>query len=316
MGTYIARRFFMLAPVLVVVGVVVFLLIHLTPGDPATAMLGEEASGAQIAALRQQLGLNDPLYVQFARWSSQAVRLNFGQSLFLQQSVTQALLSRAQPTGLLTLYALIISILVGFPAGILAAVHQNTLLDRLLTVLALAGAAVPGFFLGILLILLFAVRLHWLPSGGYAALMTDPAAHFKAMILPAFSLGFAHSALLARVVRSSMLDVLHADYIRTAQAKGLANRAVVMRHALRNALLPAITIVGNSLGALLGGAVITETVFTIPGMGLLVIQSINRRDYPIIQGAVMCIALVYVLVNLLVDVLYAFIDPRIRYGRS
>jgi peptide/nickel transport system permease protein len=311
---YILRRLVMLVPVLIVVGVVVFGLVHLTPGDPAAVILGDRATPEDITRLRNQLGLNDPLPVQFVRWFGSVLRLDFGQSIFLGEPVTQALLNRVQPTVLLTLYALSIQVLIGIPAGVLAAVRYNTPLDRALTVLAISGSAIPTFFLGILLILIFAVRLRWLPSGGYVPFGEDPAAHFKGMILPAFALGFSAAGLLARLVRSSMLDVLREDYVRTAFAKGLPEQIVIVRHALRNALIPALTVIGISIGALLGGAVVTETVFTIPGMGRLVVQSIARRDYPVIQGAIIAIAMTYVLVNLVVDVLYVYIDPRVRLG--
>ena len=314
MTTYILRRLVMLVPVLIVVGVVVFGLVHLTPGDPAAVILGDRATPEDIARLREQLGLNDPLPVQFVRWFSNVLRLDFGESIFLGEPVTQALLDRVQPTVLLTVYALSIQVIIGIPAGILAAVRHNSPLDRVLTVMAISGSAVPTFFLGILLILIFAVRLRWLPSGGYVPFVEDPAAHLKAMLLPAFALGFSAAGLLARLVRSSMLDVLREDYVRTAFAKGLPEQLVIVRHALRNALIPALTIVGVSIGALLGGAVVTETVFTIPGMGRLVVQSIARRDYPVIQGAIIAIAMTYVLVNLIVDVLYVYIDPRVRLG--
>jgi peptide/nickel transport system permease protein len=228
--------------------------------------------------------------------------------------VTKALLQRAQPTGLLTLYALLVSIVIGVPAGVVSAIRRNSPVDRALMAISVSGAALPSFYLGILLILLFAVVLHWLPSGGFVPITEDPAGHFKRMILPAFSLGFAQAALLARLVRSSMLDVLREDYIRTAYAKGLARQRVIVWHALRNALIPAITDIGTSLGALLGGAVVTETVYTLPGMGQLVVQSVLRRDFPVIQGAVMVIAGIYVLANLLVDVLYVYVDPRVHYG--
>jgi peptide/nickel transport system permease protein len=302
--------------VLLIVGVVVFILVHLTPGDPAAVMLGPEASNEQVQQLRDQLGLNDPIYVQFINWVGGAIQLDFGNSIFLNMPVTTALWQRAQPTGLLTLYALIVSLLIGVPSGILAAVRRNSLLDRGLMALSVSGAAMPSFYLAILLILLFAVTLHWLPSGGYVSITDNPVQHFKRMLMPAFSLGFANAALLARLIRSSMLDVLREDYIRTAYSKGLAQRRVITLHALRNALIPAITVVGSSLGALLGGAVITETVFTLPGMGQLVVQSVLRRDFPVIQGAVMVIAAIYVLANLLVDVLYIYIDPRVRYGNK
>jgi peptide/nickel transport system permease protein len=314
MTTYILRRLIMLVPVLLVVGIVVFALVHLTPGDPAAVILGQNATSEQIEQLRDQLGLNDPLLVQFVRWFGGVLRLDFGESIFLGRPVSQAIFERAQPTLLLTLYALLIQIGIGVPAGVIAAVRRDSIVDRALMVVSISGAAVPTFFLGILLILLFAVRLHWLPSGGFVEITDDPIGHFKRMLLPAFALGFSSAGLLARLVRSSMLDVLREDHVRTAFAKGLPRRVVVVRHALRNALIPAVTVIGYSLGGLLGGAVVTETVFTIPGMGRLVVQSIGRRDYPLIQGAVMTIAGIYVLVNLLVDILYVFLDPRIRYG--
>jgi peptide/nickel transport system permease protein len=314
LGTYILRRLLMLIPVMLIVGIVVFMLVHLTPGDPAAVILGQSATGEQIEQLRHELGLDEPLLVQFVEWFGNALRLDFGDSLFLGIPVTEALRERAQPTLLLTTYALLIEILIGVPCGVIAAIRRNSILDRALMVLSIAGAAIPTFFLGIVLILIFAVRLNWLPSGGYVPIEEDPKEHFKSMILPAFTLGFSAAGLLARLVRSSMLDVLRDDYIRTAMAKGLKFRKVVTGHALRNALIPAVTVIGYSLGALLGGAVVTETVFNIPGMGRLVVQSISRRDYPLIQGAIMLIAGIYVLVNLLVDVLYVYIDPRIRYG--
>ena len=306
----------MLLPVLLIVGFIVFVLVHLTPGDPAVVILGQDATEEQIERLRDQLGLNDPLYIQFVNWFGGVLRLDFGDSIFLDRPVTQALLDRAQPTLLLTLYAMLIQIVIGITLGVVAAVKHNTYIDRALMVIAISGAAIPNFFLGIMLILFFAVRLGWMPSGGFTSITEDPVAHFKGMILPAFALGFSSAGLLARLVRSSMLDVMREDYIRTALAKGLPERTTVIRHALRNALIPAITVIGFSLGALLGGAVVTETVFTIPGMGRLVVQSVQRRDYPVIQGAVMLIATFYVLANLLVDILYVYIDPRIRYGND
>jgi peptide/nickel transport system permease protein len=314
MTAYILRRLVLLIPVMIVVGVVVFALVHLTPGDPAAVILGDRATPEDIQRLRDQLGLNDPLPVQFVRWFGDMLRLDFGESIFLGEPVTQALMNRVQPTVLLTLYALFIQIAIGIPAGVLAAVRYNSPLDRFFTVMAISGSAIPTFFLGIVLILVFAVRLRWLPSGGYVPPDEGMGEHLQSMILPAFALGFSAAGLLARMVRSSMLDVLREDYVRTAWAKGLPERLIIVRHALRNALIPALTIIGISVGALLGGAVVTETVFTIPGMGRLVVQSIARRDYPVIQGAIVAIALTYVLVNLVVDVLYVYIDPRVRLG--
>ncbi len=314
MISYILRRLVLAVPVLLIVGIVVFALVHLAPGDPASVILGPDATPEQIDNLRETLGLNEPLYMQFLNWIGGVVRLDFGESLFLGVPVLEALVNRLQITTLLTLYALVLSIVIGVPLGVIAAVRANTFLDRMLMALSLSGAAIPNFFLGILLILLFAVVLRWLPSGGYVEINKNPVAHFQSMVMPAFALGFSNAALLARIVRSSMLDVLREDYIRTAYSKGLSERLVVIRHALRNVLIPAITVIGLSLGALLGGAVVTETVFTLPGMGRLVVQSIARRDFPVIQGAVMLIAIFYVLANLIVDVLYVYLDPRIRYG--
>lgn len=314
MTAFILRRLVLLVPVLLIVGIVVFTLIHLTPGDPAAVILGPDATPEQVDELRSRLGLDEPFYIQFVKWFGNALRLDFGDSLFIGQPVTEALMDRAQPTGLLTLYSLALSILIGIPAGVLAAVRRNSIIDRFLMVFSISGAAIPNFFLGILLILLFAVKLRWLPSGGYADIQEGLWPHFRHMILPSFALGVSSAGLLARLVRSSMLDVLKEDYVRTAFAKGLPERMVVIRHALRNALIPAITVIGVSLGGLLGGAVVTETVFSIPGMGRLVVQSIARRDFPVIQGAVMTIAAIYVLANLIVDVLYVYVDPRVRYG--
>jgi peptide/nickel transport system permease protein len=310
---YIFRRLLLLLPVMLVVGIVVFSIVHLTPGDPAAVILGADATPEQVERLRRELGLDQPIHIQFITWFTDVLRGDLGTSLFLGQPVSQALLSRAEPTGLLTLYALTIAILIGVPSGIFSAIKQNSFIDRALMVFAITGAAVPNFFLGILFILIFAVTLRWLPSGGYENILVDPVQHFRTMIMPAVALGLSSAGLLARLVRSSMLDVLREDYVRTAMAKGVAFRNMITRHALRNALIPAVTVIGYSLGTLLGGAVVTETVFTIPGMGRLVVQSVLRRDFPVIQGAVLIIAGFYVLANLLVDVLYVYIDPRIRY---
>ncbi|MGH9176098.1 MAG: ABC transporter permease [Vicinamibacterales bacterium] len=314
MTAYILRRLLLLIPVLVIVGIIVFTLIHLTPGDPASVMLGRDATIEQKEALREKLGLNEPLHIQFVEWFGNALRLDFGESLFIGQPVTTALKDRAQPTGLLTLYSLTLSILIAVPAGVIAAVRRNSPIDRVLMVVSISGAAVPSFFFGIMLILLFAVILGWLPSGGYVDIGDDPVQHFKYMILPSFTLGFSAAGLLARLVRSTMLDVLNEDYVRTAYAKGLRHRHVVLRHALRNALIPVMTVIGISLAGMLGGSVVIETVFNIPGMGRLLVQSVVRRDFPVVQGAVLTVAAIEVLVMLLIDILYVYVDPRVRYG--
>nr|MBA2754089.1 ABC transporter permease [Chloroflexia bacterium] len=279
-------------------------------------MLGREATQEQTEALRDQLGLDEPVPVQFATWFWGVVRLDFGESLFIGQPVTEALLDWVQPTVLLAVYSLTLSVAIAIPAGVLAAVRPNSFLDRLLMILSISGAAIPGFFLSILLILLFAVILDWLPSGGYANIGEDPIQHLKYMLLPSAALGFSGAGFLARLVRSTMLDVLNEDYVRTAYAKGLPGRHVVLAHALRNALIPIMTVIGVLLAGTLGGAVVIETVFNIPGMGRLLVQSVTRRDYPIVQGAVMMIAAVELIVMLLVDILYVVVDPRIRYGND
>jgi peptide/nickel transport system permease protein len=311
---YIVRRLLLLIPVLLIVGVIVFSLLHLAPGDPASMLLGREATLEQKEALREQLGLNEPLPVQFVDWFLGVLRLDFGDSIFIGKPVTEALLERVEPTGLLAFYSLTISILIAIPAGVLAAVRPNSLLDRVLMIISISGAAIPGFFLSILLILLFAVTLDWLPAGGYANIGDDPVDHFRYMILPSITLGFAGAGFLARIVRSTMLETLNEDYVRTAYAKGLQQRHVVIGHAFRNALIPVMTVSGILLASLLGGAVVVETVFNIPGMGRLLVQSVTRRDFAVVQGAVMWVAAIEVLVMLLVDVLYVFVDPRIRYG--
>ena len=314
MTVYILRRLALLFPVLLIVGVVVFTLVHLTPGDPASIMLGREATEEQKDALRERLGLDEPFHVQFVEWFGNALTLDFGESIFLQQPVTDALIDRVQPTGLLTLYSLTLAILIAIPSGVLAAVKRNSIIDRFFMVMSISGAAVPSFFLGILCILLFAVILGWLPSGGYTDIGDDPVQHFKYMILPTFTLGFSAAGLLARLVRSTMLDVLNEDFVRTAYAKGLPNRRVILVHALRNALIPIMTVIGFTLAGMLGGSIVIETVFNLPGMGRLLVQSVTRRDFPVIQGAVMTIAAVEVLVMLFIDVLYVYVDPRVRYG--
>lgn len=314
MTAYILRRLMLMIPVLLIVAVIIFGLIHVTPGDPAAIMAGEDATSQQVEEMRERLGLNEPLHTQFIDWFANALRLDLGESIFLRQPVTEAMIERVQPTGLLTLYSLTLAILIAVPSGVIAAVRRNSVVDRLLMISAIGGAAIPNFFFGILLILLFAVILGWLPAGGYADLGDDPVEHFKHMIMPSVALGFAGAGLLARMVRSTMLDVLKEDYVRTAYAKGLPRRHVILLHALRNALIPAMTVLGVSLAGLLGGAVVVETVFNVPGMGRLVVQSIARRDFPVIQGVVLVTAVIQLVVMLLIDVLYVYVDPRVRYG--
>lgn len=314
MMAFILRRLLLLIPVLVIVGVIVFTLVHLTPGDPASVMLGRDATIEQKEALREQLRLNEPFHIQIVTWFWNALQLDFGDSLFIGKPVTQALLDRFQPTTLLALYSLTLSVLIAVPSGVIAATRPNSPLDRLLMVMSISGVAIPSFFFGILLILLFAVILGWLPSGGYVDIGENPIRHLKYMLLPTLALGFSAAGLMARLVRSTMLDVLNQDFVRTAYAKGLPQRHVVLLHALRNALIPVMTIIGITFAHMLGGSVVVETVFNLPGMGRLLVQSVTRRDFPVIQGAVMAVAAIQVLIMLLLDVLYVYVDPRVRYG--
>ena len=301
-------------PVLAVVVTVVFLLIHLIPGDPVSVMLGPDATPAQIQGTRQALGLDLPLYEQLLKFYARIVRGDLGQSYFLDRPVVTALLERAEPTLMLTFSALLVAVMIGVPSGIIAAAHPGSLWDRVLMLGALLGVCVPGFWLSLNFIYLFAVRLGWLPAAGYASIFTDPLAAVRYMVLPAVSLGLSQSALIARISRSCMLEALQQDYIRTARAKGLSTGVVTWIHAFRNALVPVVTVIGITMAILIGGAVVTEIVFNIPGLGRLIISAVLRRDYPVVQGVILVTATAYVLINLVVDVLYVFIDPRIRYG--
>ncbi len=316
MLTYIVRRVFQLVIVLVVVGVIAFLLIHLAPGDPASVMLGSNATQDQVDRLRQQLALDQPLPVQFAAWSSRVVQGDLGISHFAQKPVLQVLAQRAEPTLLLTSMSILVAVLIGVPTGILAAIRRGTAVDQAALAMALLGASVPSFWLGLSLILYFAVRLGWFPSSGIVPLASGGLESLRYYVLPALALGFPNSALITRITRSSMLDVLNQDYVRTAESKGVAPYRVIVRHALRNALVPIVTVIGLTIASLMGGAVVTETVFSIPGVGRLVVQSVLRRDYPVIQAAILLVATIYVVVNLAVDLLYVWVDPRIRVAEK
>jgi peptide/nickel transport system permease protein len=277
-------------------------------------MLGFDATQAEIDALRRHLGLDRPLGTQFVLWLGNVLRGNLGTSLFLDKPVVSVIVERLEPTLLLTLYALLIAVLLGVPAGVISAIKRNGLLDQVVMFLALMGLSIPDFWLALLLILGFAVGLRWLPAAGYQPLSSGFSANFRYLILPSLSVGLGQAAYIARMTRTSMIDVITRDYIRTARAKGLAEWCIVGKHALKNALIPVITVAGMSFAIVMGGAAtIAETIFTIPGVGRLVVSSIQRRDYPVIQGTIMFIACVYLLTNLIIDILYAWIDPRIRY---
>jgi len=311
---YVVRRLLVLVPVLLIVATVGFFLIYLTPGDPAAVMLGPDATQEDLAHLRRLMGLDRPLLVQLARWYSRTLRGDLGYSIFLQRPVLQAIVERLEPTLLLTAFSLAIATAIGIPAGVLAAVRRNSWIDQASMGVALFGVSMPNFWLGLNLILIFSVWLGLLPVAGYVPVQQSLAGALRSLVLPAVTLGFSGSALIARMTRSSMLEVLGQDFIRTARAKGNAERRVVFRHALRNAMIPTVTVIGLAMGGLLAGAIVTETVFALPGVGRLVISSVLRRDYPVIQGVLMFIAAIYVLVNLLIDVLYVYLDPRVKYA--
>jgi peptide/nickel transport system permease protein len=312
---YLARRLLLAVPVLVGVSVVVFMVLHLSPGDPAEIMLGSAATSEDLARLRADLGLTQPLPVQYVRWMGRVARGDLGRSLWMRRAVLPDVLERFRATLLLTGTALVISTTGGVLLGVLAASRPHSWLDRLSAVASLFGASMPVFWLGIVLMVIFSLQLGWLPASGMWAPYgggdaRDLLAH---LALPAVTLAAASVTIIARLTRSTMLEVLGQDYIRTARAKGLVERLVIARHGLRNALIPIVTVVGVQAGYLLGGAVLTEAVFAWPGVGTLMVQGILARDFPLVQGCVLVIAVSFVLVNLAVDLLYAWIDPRIRY---
>jgi peptide/nickel transport system permease protein len=311
--TYIARRLLALIPVALVVATVAFVLIHLAPGDPASIIAGPDASPDDVARIQRQLGLDAPFHVQLFRWYGRLVQGDLGQSIFLRRPVLEAILDRAEPTILLTIYATLIAVALGVPAGVLAARHHDGTTDQALMAGALIGISIPNFLLGLLLILLFSVRLGWFPVAGYSPLEYGWFGTLRSLTLPAFALGVVQSALIARIARSAMLDVLREQFIVAGRAKGLGERAVVYKHALKNAMIPTVTVIGISLAILISGSVIVEQVFNIPGLGRLIISAVLRRDYPVIQGVVICIAGIYMLVNLAVDLSYVIFDPRVRY---
>jgi peptide/nickel transport system permease protein len=315
MTQYIIRRLMQAGALIFVVATLVSVFIHFIPGDPAYVILGEDnGSEERVQAVREQLNLNRPIYVQFVDWLGGVVRGDFGDSLISKRPIRTDLAKRIPRTLELGFASMTVSVLVGIPLGVIAARYRNRWPDVLATSFAIGGLSVPVFVVGPLLILLFSVKLHWLPAAGYVSFSTDPIEHLKRLALPAISLGILSSATIMRMTRSSMLEVLGEDYVRTARAKGAAERSVLYIHALRNALIPVITVVGLSLGSLLGGSVIVEYIFNWPGIATYLITAINQRDYPIVQAVVLLIATAFILANLLTDLLYAWIDPRIKYG--
>ena len=311
---YALRRLLLAIPVLFGVSVLVFAVLHLAPGDPAAIMLGAQATKEDVERLRRDLGLDEPLVVQYLNWIGQVARGDLGRSIPLGRAVLPEVLLRFKATLLLTAGALAIAVLLGLIAGIVSAVKQYSWLDRMSMGVAVTGVSLPVFWTGIMLIIVFALQLRWFPSSGmsspYGSGVADVLWH---LVLPAVTLGTASAAALARLTRSSVLEIIRQDYVRSARAKGLAERAVITRHVLKNAVNPIITVLGVQVGFLLGGAILTETVFSWPGLGSMMVRAIQARDYPLVQGGVLLIATTFVLVNLVVDLLYAVFDPRIRY---
>lgn len=315
MTAYVIRRITLLVPVLLGVSLVVFLAMRLAPGDPAVVMLGPIASEADVQRIRRELGLDQPLYVQYGKWLGRVVQGDFGRSITMKRAVLPEILSRFQATLILTFASLLISSVLGVTAGVISAVKQYSWFDRASMLFALLGVSVPVFWLGVMLMVVFSLKLGWLPAAGmYSAGSTRNVGDLlEHLVLPAVTLAAASIALVARLTRSTMLEVIRQDYIRTARAKGLAERVTITRHALKNALIPVITVLGLQVGYLLGGAILTETVFSWPGLGLLMVQAITARDFPVVQGGVLLIAFTFVVINLVVDLCYAYLDPRIRY---
>jgi peptide/nickel transport system permease protein len=308
----ILRRLGGMLLVMFFVATTVFAIVHVIPGDPAAVMLGPSASEADVAALHTRLGLDAPLPVQYARFIWSALHGNLGESLFLNQSVTQALASRAGVTLQLTLMAAVLAVGLGVPLGVFSAVRRGRLLDQVVTTLAMTSASLPSFWIGLTLIVFFSVRLHWFPVAGYGPPDVGLAEHLRSLVLPAIAVGLPNMALVLRFTRSAMLEVLHEDYVRTARAKGLSPAAVVLKHAFRNARTAVLTVIGLTVASLIGGTIVTETVFGLPGVGNLVVSAVLRRDYPVIDGALLVISAIYVLINLAVDLLYLALDPRLR----
>jgi peptide/nickel transport system permease protein len=318
MNAYLTRRALLVIPTLIGASLIVFTVMHVIPGDPAAVIATNgglaTASESEIDAVRQKLGLGEPLPVQYVRWVGGLVTLNAGTSLWTGTPVLRDLVARVPVTLELALIAVVLSWCIGIPLGVLSAVFRNTWIDNVARLLSVAGLAVPNFWLGVLIILLLSTYFRWIPPLGYAELHVDPAKNLQQIIWPALALSYRLSAILSRLTRAGLIEVLEEDYIRTARAKGLSLVTVLRRHALRNALLPVVTVTGLQLGTLLAGAVVMETIFSLPGMGRLLVDSINHRDFPVIQTALVFVALIVAAVNLGVDLLYTWINPRIRYS--
>ena len=313
MYAYIARRLLATLPVMAVVGIAVFLLLHLTPGDPAVVIAGDYARPEDIEKIRENLGLNEPLHIQFFSWVGALLSGDLGTSIFSNLPVAKLIGQRLEPTLALAIATIIFAILVAVPMGVIAAWRAGTMTDRVIMVFAVLGFSVPVFVIGYAMMWLFSITLGWFPVQGYKPIGEGFWPFLRSIALPTVALGIIYVALIARITRASMLEVLTEDYMRTARAKGLDNNALLIRHALRNASVPIVTIIGIGIALLIGGVVVTESVFNIPGLGRLTIDAVLRRDYPIIQGVILIFSGAYVIVNLVIDLSYTVLDPRIRY---
>jgi peptide/nickel transport system permease protein len=310
---YVLRRLAATVPVMLIVAIFVFLMLRLTPGDPAAVIAGDNANAEQIAAIRTNLGLDRPIITQFFIWFGNILHGDFGESFFFKKTVAELIASRLEPTLALSLSTIVIAVAVAVPLGVLAAFKQGTWIDKVVMGFSVLGFSVPVFVIGYGLIYLFAIKLNWFPVQGYQRLADGFGGFLYRLILPSVTLAVIYIALIARMTRTSVLDVLGEDYIRTARAKGQVERKVLFGHALRNAAVPIVTVIGLGVALLIGGVVVTESVFTIPGIGRLTVDAVLARDYPTIQAVILLFSLVYVLINLMVDLLYSVLDPRIRY---
>ncbi|MBM3518471.1 MAG: ABC transporter permease [Alphaproteobacteria bacterium] len=315
MTGYVIYRLLAMAPVLFIVTLISFSIMQFVPGDPALVIAGAEATAEQVERIRTQLGLNRPFHEQLLAWYGGLVRADLGHSILLGRTVTEAIAERLPVTVSLALYAIVLSLIVGLGTGVVAALRHNSWVDQLCMTLSLIGVSLPNFWLAIMLIVLFAVQLGWLPTGGYVPISQDFFGWLQSATLPAVSLALMQMGLIARITRSTMLETLRQDYIRTARAKGLPPHVVVGKHALRNVMIPVVTVAGITVSLLISGAVVIETVFSVPGIGRLVASAILRRDYPVIQGGLLVSAAIVMAINLAVDLAYAWLDPRVRYGR-
>jgi peptide/nickel transport system permease protein len=313
MWAYIIRRLLATIPVAAVVAVFVFMLLHLAPGDPAAVVAGSYAMPKDIERIREKLGLNEPIYIQFGKWISHVARGDLGDSIFSEMPVTKLIGQRLEPTISLAIASIVVAILFAVPIGILAAWKAGTWIDHVVMIFAVLGFSVPVFVIGYILMYVFSIQTHIFPVQGFVSIREGFLPFLRTITLPSIALGLIYAALIARITRASLLDVLAQDYVRTAHAKGLSSWVVLFRHALKNASVPIVTIIGVGIALLIGGVVVTESVFNIPGLGRLVVDSVLARDYPVIQGIILMFSGVYLLINLIIDISYSFLDPRINY---